>query len=251
MKRPETEVVQLYFDDDPAEETIDEIMELDRHSAPALRENDIRPVAAEGEVIQKPAQVQTANQDTSPDNPKSDNTKSDIAKSDNPKSEKDPMAKVMADLRPVREVDVALAVKLPMAGKNDSENVREPDDQALAILRHRKPFNIFAVSREPWMPNRDSYPFFHNPLWFEDPNLERCGRGRGLFTTAVSAVHFSANIPILPYRFTAEKPWSCVRTLPDCTVCERFGCEAYLPPWSLSAAAVQAAATVGIIYAVP
>ena len=42
-----------------------------------------------------------------------------------------------------------------------------------------------------------------------------------------------------------------IRTLPDCTVCEKFGVGAYLPPWSLSAAAVQAAATVGIIYIVP
>lgn len=234
VKPPEKGVVQLFFEDEPADENTDEVMELDRPSTPTKRANDIQPVAAQGDATEPTAQVQTADQDPSLD-----------------KIEKERMAKIMADLRPVSEVDVGLAVKLPLAGKNDSDEVREPDDQALAILRHRKPFNIFAVSRGPWQASRDSYPFFHKPLWFEDPNLERCGRGHGLFTTAVSAVHFSANIPILPYRFTAEKPWSCVRTLPDCTVCEKFGCDAYLPPWSLSAAAVQAAATVGIIYIVP
>ena len=119
------------------------------------------------------------------------------------------------------------------------------------MMRKRKPLNFLPIYREPWLANRDSYAFHHNPLWFEDPNLERCGRGRGHFTTAVSAFHFATNIPILPYRFTAEKPWCRVRTLPDCSVCEKFGCDAYLPPWSLSAAAVQAAATVGFIYVIP
>ncbi len=234
-KQPTKGVVQLYFDDEPSDGDSEETMELTQPSTPISRASGIQHVAAQADATQGTAKVENADQqeDTSA------------------KAEKERMVKIMSDLRPVREVDVRLAVKLPMPGENDSDKVREPDDQALAVLRHRKPFNIFAVSREPWTGNRDSYPFFHKPLWFEDPNLERCGRGYGLFTTAVSAVHFSANIPILPYRFTAEKPWSCVRTLPDCTVCERFGHDAYLPPWSLSAAAVQAAATVGIIYLVP
>ena len=138
-----------------------------------------------------------------------------------------------------------------MKVRDESKKDFEPSDTALAMLRLRKPFNVFAVSRGPWQANRDSYPFYHKPLWFEDPNLERCGRGCGPFTSTVSAIRASANIPILPYRFTAEKPWSCVRTLPDCTVCEKFGVGAYLPPWSLSAAVVQAAASVGVVYIVP
>ena len=190
------------------------------------------------------------------------------------------MAEMLEDLKPVRQIDLrkavvlpavvksdpnakkpekilepneftALAMKLPDLSEEDSKKIHEPNDIALAMLRHRKPFNVLAVSRDPWQASRDSYPFYHKPLWFEDPNLERCGRGWGPFTSTVSAIRASANIPILPYRFTAEKPWSCVRTLPDCTVCEKFGVGAYLPPWSLSAAVVQAAASVGVVYIVP
>lgn len=162
-----------------------------------------------------------------------------------------PSQEVMAELRSVRTIDIRRAVEIPQLGQNENPDLNQPRDQALALLRHRTPRTIWPIYRDPWTACRDSYPFYHRPLWFEDPNLERCGRGFGPFTSTVSAAHFLGTIPILPYRMTAEPACCLVRTLPDCNVCERFGPRAYLPPWSWSAAAVQAAATVGLIYVVP
>ena len=234
-KRPSRGVVQLFFDDEPADDDSNEAMDVGEPPAPIPQRHEIRHVAAQSQPAERAAQVTKA---VLPAEPVADDKA--LLKQE-----------IMADLTPVSQIDLRKAVELPEIPEMQDQKLREPEDQALAILRHRKPFNIFAVSRDPWLANRDSYPFYHKPLWFEDPNLERCGRGWGPLTTTVSAIHFTANIPILPYRFTAEKPCRCVRTLPDCTVCEKFGCEAYLPPWSLSAAAVQAAATVGFIYIVP
>ena len=124
-------------------------------------------------------------------------------------------------------------------------------DQAQQFLSHRTAMKFGATGWSPWQPDRDSYPFQHFPLYFEDPNLERCGGGWGCFTTLASIGHFYGTIPVLPYRLTAEPPRQCVQTLPDCPACQRFGCDAYLPPWSWKAAAVQAAATVGAVFIVP
>jgi hypothetical protein len=264
-KAPGRGVVQLFIDDELADEESDQMMDVDESPdpAPIAQRDEIRRVAAQNDSDK----VQNAN-----DLEEVRKTKErELAK-------RKLMARVLADLTPVRKINLADAINLPPPstnekgtenvdpepnemtalamrltdlGKDDSKNVLQPTDTALAMLSQRKPFKVFAVSRDPWQANRDSYPFHHKPLWFEDPNLERCGRGCGLFTTTVSAIRASANIPILPYRFTAEKPWSCVRTLPDCSVCEKFGVEAYLPPWSLSAAVVQAAAAVGVVYIVP
>ena len=164
-----------------------------------------------------------------------------------------PSDDVMAELRlnPIHSIEIRKAVKVPPLGDMENPKLREPADQALAVLRKRPPYKFWPVYRDPWTASRDSFAFHHNPLWFEDPNLERCGRGFRNFSSMASVVHFSGNIAILPYRMTAEPAYSCVRTLPDCTVCQRYGCDAYLPPWSWRAAAVQAAAITGLIYAVP
>lgn len=164
-----------------------------------------------------------------------------------------PKDDILAELihNPVRSIEIRKAVQLPPVAEMENQKLREPADQARAYLRNRPSFKFWPVYRDPWVANRDSYAFHQNPLWFEDPNLERCGRGWGHLTSVKSFVCFSANIPILPYRMTAQPSCSCVRTLPDCTVCEKFGYDAYLPPWSWKAATVQAASVVGFIYMIP
>lgn len=260
-KAPGRSVVQLFFEDEAADEDSTETMDVEESPAPNSQRDDIRHVAAQGDA----AKAQNAGYADKPERVK---------------TRQESLADILEDLKPVRQIELrkaimlppvevsdpdkpkmprklepneytALAMKLPDLSEEDNKNIREPNDVAFAILQHRKPFNVFGISRDPWQASRDSYPFYHKPLWFEDPNLERCGRGCGPFTSTVSAIRASANIPILPYRFTAEKPWSCVRTLPDCSSCEKFGVRAYLPPWSLSAAVVQAAAAVGVVYIVP
>ena len=170
-----------------------------------------------------------------------------------PPSPTQPLAKPkwFTDLRAINTIDLREAVQIPPVAAGDSANILQPHDQANAFLSQRPAVNFSTAYWAPWQADRDSYPFCHYPLYFEDPNLERCGRGWSCFTTFVSLGRFYANVPFLPYRVTAEPHLCRVRTLPDCPECHKFGYDVYLPPWSWKAAAVQAAAYAGAIYIVP
>ena len=99
--------------------------------------------------------------------------------------------------------------------------------------------------------SRNTYPIRYQPLYFEDPNMERCGETGGCLTEFKSIAHFAGRIPLLPYMMASNSPHRCVRSLPDCPTCQQFGPEAYLPKPTVKAIAVQAAATVGAIYVIP
>ena len=98
---------------------------------------------------------------------------------------------------------------------------------------------------------RNTHRFCHHPLYFEDPNLERCGQSDGCCTTALSACHFATMVIFSPYLVTANHPRDCVQALPDCPTCHAFGDDAYWPEWSWKAAAVQTAAVTGLVYIIP
>lgn len=160
--------------------------------------------------------------------------------------------KWFSDLRAINSIDLREATQVPpVAPSENSAKILHPQDQANEFLAQRQAVNFSTAYWQPWRADRDSYPFCHYPLYFEDPNLERCGRGWGLGTTFVSLGRFYANVPFIPYRVTAEPHLRRVPTLPDCPSCNKFGVEAYLPPWSWKAAAVQTGAYFGAIYIFP
>ena len=99
--------------------------------------------------------------------------------------------------------------------------------------------------------SRNTYPIRYQPLYFEDPNMERCGETGGCLTEVKSIAHFAGRIPLLPYMMASDSPHKRVRALPDCPTCQQFGPDAYLPKPTVKAIAVQAAATVGAIYVIP
>ncbi|TWT48225.1 hypothetical protein KOR42_40160 [Thalassoglobus neptunius] len=80
-------------------------------------------------------------------------------------------------------------------------------------------------------PPRNTYCFTHNPLYFEDPNLERCGIGCGCFTTVKSAACFYADAVFLPYTLIVTPPRTCMPTLGDCPTCCEFDSDAYFREW--------------------
>ncbi|QDV57342.1 hypothetical protein [Rosistilla oblonga] len=96
-------------------------------------------------------------------------------------------------------------------------------------------------------PNRYPICSCHNPLYFEEPDLERCGNGCGIATTAVSAVHFFANTLTLPYQIAADPPCTTQCAAGDCRCCEEmprmrpFECK-------LHAATLQGLATAGFVF---
>ena len=70
-----------------------------------------------------------------------------------------------------------------------------------------------------WLPTCLCY----QPLYFEEPNLERYGYGCGCYTccgstcvqSACSAAHFFATVPALPYMMAANCPCECNYALGD------------------------------------
>ena len=49
--------------------------------------------------------------------------------------------------------------------------------------------------------------FYHKPLYFEQPNLERYGQGTYRFLQpAASSIHFFGTIPLLPYKVLTQHP---------------------------------------------
>lgn len=149
----------------------------------------------------------------------------------------------------LRDVNLEKAFQLE---KND--NTLPPNDARIYFDKAGTQYNLPTGQWISFRPARDTFPFQHNPLYFEDPNLERCGRSAGCLTNAVSVVHFAGRIPILPYLMTTEPPRSLVRSKVDCPTGCKFGVDGYLPhpdEIDLGAAAVQAAFTVGFIFLIP
>ncbi|HPM83089.1 MAG TPA: hypothetical protein PLF81_20435 [Candidatus Anammoximicrobium sp.] len=91
----------------------------------------------------------------------------------------------------------------------------------------------------------------HQPLYFEQVNLERHGYSCGIAQPIVSAAHFFGTIPALPYLMAAEPCRECVYTLGH----DRPGSCApfylYCPPLSLRGAAAEAGVVTGLIFAIP
>lgn len=92
---------------------------------------------------------------------------------------------------------------------------------------------------------------FYQPLYFEDPNLERCGAGHGIATELVSAVRFFGRAPLIPYLVGSQNPHHCVRSLGECSVCDQFGKTAYVPKLNAKGVAFQTAATLGLVFLFP
>ncbi|MEZ6059148.1 MAG: hypothetical protein R3C19_02185 [Planctomycetaceae bacterium] len=161
----------------------------------------------------------------------------------------DPGSKTLDALfRPISQVSVnGISTQAP-----DTAAAKLPEDQAIAYADLTYPhFYNTSPYFAPRRLSRNTYPFQCHPLYFEDPNLERCGQSNGCLTTLGSAVHFYSLIAVTPYLTTVDHPRDCVRTLPDCPTCHEFAPEDYLPEWSWKAAAVQAGAVTGLFYIIP
>lgn len=119
-----------------------------------------------------------------------------------------------------------LSTDPPVQPRNSATLTAElarPSDQACQYMDPYSPaYYSTPVRYGAPRPCRDTHVFLHRPLYYEDPNLERCGQTSGCITTAVSAVHFATAIAFTPYLMAVEHPASCVRSLPDCPTCHSF-----------------------------
>lgn len=101
---------------------------------------------------------------------------------------------------------------------------------------------------------------FHRPLLFEQPNLERYGhhvrvcQRDNLSQSALSAAHFFATVPVLPYKIGASGGvvnGECDYTLGAYRPGSCNPHQLIKPRCSLRGLACQAAATAGLIYLIP
>ncbi len=137
------------------------------------------------------------------------------------------------------------------ADADEGGALKRPENLACTFLELDAPGYYFTEGYGLRRAPRNTHEFYHNPLYFEDPNLERCGQTKACLTTLSSAVHFTTMIALTPYLTTVDHPRDCVRALPDCPTCHSFASDAYFPEWSWKAAAVQAGAVTGLIFIIP
>jgi hypothetical protein len=94
----------------------------------------------------------------------------------------------------------------------------------------------------------------HNPLYFEETNLERYGysyRYARVFQPVVSGAQFFATVPLLPYRLAAEPPCDCEYTLGLYRPGSPAPFQPYYPPLSAKGGLAEAGAAVGLILLIP
>lgn len=145
-------------------------------------------------------------------------------------------------------------ITLSEAARSESlrgEDIPLPTD---AAQPYRARFGRFLdVSGYRGTPRPTLMPFAlqYHPLYFEDPNLERCGIHHGCLTDAVSAVRFFGRVPLAPYLLGSQPPHCHVHSPGQCRSCQAYGCEAYVPPLNPQGAGWQAAMTVGFFFLFP
>jgi hypothetical protein len=111
-------------------------------------------------------------------------------------------------------------------------------------LGTNRPWNLYSF----WW---ESPALCHQPLYFEEVNLERYGYSYGIAQPAVSAAHFFGRIPALPYLMTANPPRECVYTLGHYLPGSCAPYHVYYPPFSLKGGVVQAGVVTGLIFVLP
>jgi hypothetical protein len=92
----------------------------------------------------------------------------------------------------------------------------------------------------------------HNPLYFEDPALERYGHTHNcVVQPLVSMGRFGVQLIGLPYQLALHPVHECQYTLGWFRPGECVPYQYYLPPWNTKAALTAAAAYTGLIYVIP
>jgi hypothetical protein len=111
--------------------------------------------------------------------------------------------------------------------------------------------------------NWEATCFYHNPLYFEEINLERygyqcgdrccfwnCGRECCL-QPAASAAHFYGSLLALPYCMAVDCPGDCVYTLGHSRPGNCNPWRRHYPPYDPVAVAAEGGVWTGLVFAIP
>lgn len=125
---------------------------------------------------------------------------------------------------------------------------QQSDEVNLVFGSEPFPERAFPQMMKPWeAPN-----FFHYPLYFEDPALERYGHMHSpLGQVLISVGRFSTQLVCLPYQMTIDPPCREVYSLGWYRPGECAPKLHYQVPLNAKAAAVQAATVTGLVFLIP
>ena len=129
-----------------------------------------------------------------------------------------------------------------------------PVDQAKATFGEHDSQIHHPGTTRPWNATTQYWQaslLCHEPVYFEDINLDRHGFSHGCCQPAISGTKFFTTVAILPYLIGADPPCCEQFVLGEnrpgshaCYICQR-------PRFSLRGASVQASAVTGLIFLIP
>ena len=156
-----------------------------------------------------------------------------------------PVSPVISDrLRPIDEV------QLTPGGRREilpTDYAAERFDREPALFQQTGSSRLWGDSMFAW----EAPALCHQPLYFEEENLERYGRSHGLIQPAVSVAHFSGRFVAWPYLMGAYPPHECIYTLGRTPPGSYSPYHFYRPPLSLRGAVYEAGAVTGLMFIVP
>lgn len=126
--------------------------------------------------------------------------------------------------------------------------------EALPLLAAQQPFTRgqWMDYGYDWQPEPIGLEFCYQPLYFEEPNLERYGRSWGILQPAVSAAKFYSRIWVLPYTIFSQPARRCTYhahwSLPGYRIPTR---EPYPLYPSVTGATAETAAVIGLFLLIP
>ena len=138
----------------------------------------------------------------------------------------------------------------------DGSRQELPEARGLRMLSQVPQLNQTMGSGRGWEPISYSWEapaLKYNPLYFEDPQLERHGNEIAYIQPAISAGRFFATIPTLPYQMGTEGNSVC-HTVYDLGNDRPGTCQPYsipLLPLSLTGALTQGGAATALVFILP
>jgi hypothetical protein len=135
----------------------------------------------------------------------------------------------------------------PVEGENSRpQRVVPPPSTTMGASPHER---LWMASEFAWIAPGT----YHQPLYFEEVNLERYGYYdvRPCLQPLASAAHFFGTVPLLPYKTRIDPPCQCVHTLGHYRPGSRVPHRPELVPLRADAIVAEAAAVAGVILLIP
>lgn len=123
-----------------------------------------------------------------------------------------------------------------------------PVDRAARFTVESPLIEIGSTGLTPPLPDRYTICQCHRPLFYEQPLLERCGRGFGCLQNAISASQFCVNTVFLPYHMCDQRADCPVSSGGDCLSCQPYPLDCNPLPLSCRGVTTQAAAFAGFTF---